>query len=145
MVFLLQPKRVATPHIGIATILMVLWLAMFCHHCLAAVGVAPDKAGDPAPCQHDNPEPLSGGQNTAPNPDDCVGQCDTISISAVPQTGFKSDGCLKQPPSGEPDFLCTAAAHAAGAGPQMEARVHSYERSPRSYFLPFDRYTVLLN
>lgn len=124
---------------------LVLWLVGFCQHCLA---LADSMAMDPAPgghCQHDmdtSDDKLTQQYDSADGT--CHGDCPGIDIAAPVKPVFQTGDDFYGQTSDDPGFAALLN-NIVVTDRDTRKRNPPYTTPERAYFLPFSRYTVLLN
>ena len=140
----MQPKKTITAHVGIGTVLIALWLSVFCNQCLASVSML--YGHDPVDhCRQDQSaashrEPQAPVHGTVV----CDGHCNAGLVSVALQSHF-SDGVLLKSPSSAFRIPVGLMSGYTTIAAQTVRWVLPYDRPAASYFPPFQRYTVLLN
>ncbi len=132
-----QRQQTGLARAGVVTLLAALWLSLFCNTCLAFAGIdsAPD-SGTAGHCQQDEIVNNDGGDGV------CDGHCGSDLYPL--QSNLPAGLAASRLPDREPVPAVPAVAPATVLALQRTPP-ESYARPSRSYSLPFQRYTVLLN
>lgn len=145
MISAMQQKRTTPAHVGTVTVLFVLWFSMFCNHCLAAAGKLPDPGNMRGEhCPHGNSSPVSD-----PPVDDqktvvCEGVCESthVTVALLPKV---ADDAFIRSLSADDSVSVGPVSQYSTIGNWNRSTIPAYDTPERSYFSPFQRYTVLLN
>ncbi|MEX2524843.1 MAG: hypothetical protein WD750_07785 [Gammaproteobacteria bacterium] len=141
----MQQKRTATSRTGTVTVLFALWFSMFCNHCIAAAGDMPESGNTPADyCPHGNSGPTPDIPVDDRQTGFCEGDCESVYFTATLFPKVADDALVPSLSADDSDSAGPINQYGI-AGTWHWSPISTYDTPERSYFPPFQRYTVLLN
>lgn len=145
MISFMQQKRKATTRAGTITVLFMLWFSMFCSHCIAAAGDMPESDNTPGDhCPHGNSGPAPEIPVDDRQAGFCEGGCETAHFTAAFFPMVTDDALVPSLSADDSESLGPISQYGT-AGAWNWSPIPAYDTPERSYFPPFQRYTVLLN
>jgi hypothetical protein len=128
---------------ALLALLLGSWLSVFCTNCIAAVDIK-DFAHYPAHASDQHCPPVKNTQNCDHDDESCLGVCDCDAITTVSVNKFDVKAVVVKLSTEHQYATFNQDIQNTSKNKNTSCTI-AYRNPERSYFLPLDRFCVLLN